>query len=285
MLVLTANGAPPRDAYPPKLREIEFKVAVVGGATVITVSLTAGEKRDLFKVFCDDLHEAIGHVASDEEAVQRLFTRAARWHHFMRSGSGRVLSDREQRGLFAELSVLREVAAPAIGIVAAVGAWRGPFGDQQDFAIEGRRLEVKSTEPSSPRSFEVSSERQLDYAATDGDTLALALVEVARVGSDEGESLAELVAAIREDCERAAPAALAAFDGRLAASGYCQNDAYEIARWDVWSLSIVKVDGRFPAIRASELPPSITHVRYTCDLAGVELQTVHNPFQATSEEE
>jgi hypothetical protein len=238
---------------------------------------------DRFRVFCTDLHQAVGHVGSDDEAVRRLFARAARWHHFMRAGSGRALSDREQRGLFAELTVLQELAAPAIGMAEAVAAWRGPFREHQDFVAKGYRVEVKSTEPQSPRAFEVSSERQLDQASVDGDRLSLAFVEISRADGYGGESLAELVAAIRHECERTSQAVRADFDARLAASGYTDQDVYDVARWEAREPAAFEVDAAFPAIRASELPSSITRVRYTCDLSGVELRPVHNPFHNTRE--
>jgi hypothetical protein len=283
MMVLASKSSPPENCQPPRLREIDFKVTPSTEGCVVTIALSTAEKLDLFKVFCDDLHQAIGHLRSDDEAVARLFVRAARWHHFMRAGSGRSLSDREQRGLYAELTVLRVLAAPSIGMGAAVTAWRGPFREQQDFISDGYRVEVKATALDTPRMFEVNSERQLDRALLEGDVLSLALIAICQADGDGGESLAELVAAIRRDCDAAGSAVRLSFEERLAASGYGDDEPYSNVRWDARAPVVFDVDTGFPAICASALPSSVTRVRYTCDLAGLELTAVQRPFGSPRE--
>lgn len=280
MLVLHSKYPLPSLHKLPELREISFRAEERGGRVVIALSLIDSEKADLFKVFCDDLIAVVGHLPSDIDAGYRLMERSFRWHYLLRSNSKRSLSELEQRGLLAELIVLRDVVIPAIGVESAISAWCGPFGAHQDFLIPGFRLEVKSTEPFNPRKFSVSSEYQLDRASSGGDVVSLALVEIERCtgGGSDGETLADLVDSIRRICHAVGVSASAEYEQRLLASGFFDDDVFRVIRWSYKAPWLVDVDIDFPSIRATALPSSVSGVRYDCDLGGFELTQARYPF-------
>ncbi len=280
MLVLHSSSPVPREYRLPELREIEFRVEERSEGAVIALSLIDPEKADLFKVLCDDLIGSVANVSSDRDAVRRLMERSYRWHHLLRSSSKRLLSEREQRGLIAELIVLRDIAIPALGAEAAVNAWRGPIGAQQDFLVPGFRVEVKATEPQAPRKFTVSSEHQLDRDGAGGDAVALALVEIARShdGSMVGETLAELVEAIRQVCAAVGSQASLGFEQRLNAAGFADDEPYSAIRWATKTPLLIDVGIDFPVISATALPAAISRVSYDCDLGGIDARIVLHPF-------
>jgi hypothetical protein len=280
MLVLHSSCPIPPGYRLPELRHIAFLVEEIGGRVVIALSLMDSEKADVFKVLCDDLVSVIGQLTSDEDAVCRLMERSFRWHHLLRSTSRRLLSELEQRGLVAELVVLRDVAIPAIGVESAIAAWRGPFGAHQDFVIPGFRLEVKSTEPLNPRKFSVSSEHQLDRAGAGADVISLALVEIARSTDIDvaGETLAELVDSIRVICSTAGAIASTEYEQRLMAAGFSDDGVYRATRWTFRAPLLIDVDINFPSIGATALPAAVSGVSYDCDLGGFEVRPAPNPF-------
>ncbi len=280
MLVLHSSCPLPSGFRLPELREIMFRVEERGKGIVIALSLVDSEKADLFKVLCDDLIAAIGHLLSDNDAICRLVERSFRWHHLLRSNSRRSLSELEQRGLVAELIVLREVAIPAIGVESAISAWQGPLGAHQDFLIPGFRLEVKSTEPRNPRKFSVSSEHQLDRAGAGGDVVSLAIVEIARGtgGGSGGETLVDLVDSVRRIAAAAGGGAAAEYEQRLMAAGFLDDDVYRVTSWVFRAPLLIDVGIDFPSISATSLPAAVSGVSYDCDLGGIEVRRVPYPF-------
>jgi hypothetical protein len=280
MLVLHCSEPLPSGYRLPELREIEFRVERRGDGALIALSLIGAEKADLFRVLCDDLIGAIGNVASGQDAVRRLMERSYRWHHLLRSSGRRLLSEPEQRGLLAELIVLRDVAMPTIGTESAIAAWHGPLGAHQDFLLPGYRVEVKSTEPQNPRKFSVSSEHQLDRAGAGGDVVSLALVEIAR--SDEfaavGETLVEVVDSIRRLCESAGGRASLEYEQRLIAAGFTDDHAYQATKWTFKAPLLIDVGVDFPSIGATALPASVSRVSYDCDLGGIGVRQAPCPF-------
>ncbi len=264
----------------PELRELEFCVERQPEGAVIALSLIDAEKEDLFRVLCDDLILTVGNVAGGQAAVRRLMERSYRWHHLLRASGRRHLSELEQRGLIAELIVLRDAAIPAIGTESAIAAWHGPFGALQDFLLPGFRVEVKSTEPRSPRKFSVSSEHQLDRAGAGGDVVSLALVEIAH--SDDfghgGETLVEIVNSIRGLCDRAGVRVSCDYEQRLLAAGVSDDCVSQAAKWSYKAPLFVDVGIDFPAIVASTLPTSVSGVKFDCDLSGISLRQALCPF-------
>ncbi len=280
MLVLHSSTPILNDYRLPKLREIDFRIEERGSGALIALSLIDAEKADLFKVLCDDLIYVVGNLDTDHDAALRLMERSYRWHYLLRSSSRRLLSEREQRGLIAELSFLRDMAMPSIGVAAAVDAWRGPLGAHQDFQVSGFRVEVKSTDPEAPRSFSVSSEHQLDPSGTEGDAVSLALIEIARSEdcAEVGETLTELVESIRRLCDAAGQCTRLEYEQLLSAAGYMDDDSYCTTKWSARSAFVIEVDNDFPAIRASALPSGIRGVRYECDLGCTNVKQVQFPF-------
>jgi hypothetical protein len=101
----------------------------------------------IFGQVCQDLVEVTRDVPR-EATARALFDRLLRWKRLLEPGNA-GLTLAKLRGLIGEVIVLRECLAkwPAAEVV---DAWRGPLEEDQDFALPGLLVEVKTVQPTSP---------------------------------------------------------------------------------------------------------------------------------------
>lgn len=286
-LLLLIHSSTSVQARPPRLREIDLGISTTSAGKVVMVRLEDSEQVAPFAVLCKNLVEAAGGITDQQEAAHRLIERSRRWHHLLRGGGDGLLSEQAQRGLAAELCLLRTHVIPNLSVEAAINAWHGPEGAAQDFHTVGHRIEVKATEPDQPRTFKVSSAQQLDPHDVGGDRLWLAMIETHRHDghASAGESLPDIAACIRGLIGPTAPSASVRFEELLLSAGYEDKDEYEANRWECRDPFFIRVDDDFPSIRGSRLPAAIRSVRYTCDLSGLALTSAPNPIASTPPED
>ncbi|MCI4064498.1 PD-(D/E)XK motif protein [Micromonospora sp. R77] len=180
----------------------------------------------------------------------------------------RSISRDREVGLVGELLTLIG-ACKRLGPQAAVSAWRGPHGEEHDFAIEDLDVEVKTT-ASERRAHWIGSLTQLQ--ATPPAPLWLVSHQLTEAGRGQGWTLGELVAAARGAA--AGPTASMELDAKLAAAGWAEPfDELCVTRWRRRSPSrafLVAED--FPRLTAHQLADTgfdyshVTDVRYRIDL-------------------
>ncbi len=226
----------------------------------VELVLTDQQHRDIFDLLIEDLVEAAVQPDDEKVGVSRFLARLSDWQHLLMRLPPAVLSRENQQGLWGELWVLREVVSPAVGIVAAVQAWRGPFGADQDFQLPGTSLEVKT---SSEHVFErliIASERQLDVASD----ISLALIALSiDVRPSHGETLPDMVHAVRSVSASAGCRELV--EERLALFGYRDEDAdsYADTGYAIRSCVQLAVRDDFPKITAKDLRTGVGDVKYS----------------------
>ena len=92
-------------------------------------------------------------------------------------------------GLFGELWFLTGQLIPAVGMLAAVEARRGPLGGVQDFQAGEWAVEVKTTRQAAPAAIRIASERQLQ---SDGlEFLGLVIVALKPPGGRDADARRE----------------------------------------------------------------------------------------------
>lgn len=167
-------------------------------------------------------------------------------------------------GLIGELLFLKDVLAPRMGLPFAIGAWRGPFGDEQDFAWAGTIVEVKTQGTSADRRLRISSEDQLD---TSGSRIVICQQGVAVSSGDDDmavslNGLASMLFAAVENSPKAR--------GKLAlgldAAGWREAPAYD-DRWMLVDRNYFEVVEGFPRIVRSDLRQGVEDVRYRIRVA------------------
>ena len=168
---------------------VGFRCTLVNGdgeqSTILEIALEDESVGEVFTVLASDIIDAAARAPDGGSAVRAWISRLRRWQKMLqRSAAG--LSSTEQRGLFAELHILREWMTPCLGMDRALRAWMGPLKGVHDFHTRIVHLEVKSSIAGQPQVMRINGERQLDDTGTPG--LAIAHLSLA-MSREEGESL------------------------------------------------------------------------------------------------
>jgi hypothetical protein len=247
---------------PPKFAGIEVKVDDDGDGRCRLV-LTLGDQSDfeLFRVLCHDLLSATARLARGDNGrgLPVVLDRLAAWQDLLRRKNEDLLSKQEVIGLFGELLFLRDWFLPVIG-QDAVSAWRGPFGDEQDFVHGDWIIEIKTQLSTSDQRIRVSSEAQLD---TSSGKIFLCHQTL---GSSSGNnpaarSLNEIVDEIRLALGSNS-GSLFNLDLALSGSGYVKRPEYDDGRWILASRSTYRVAGDFPRITPAMVMVGVEKVAY-----------------------
>jgi hypothetical protein len=234
------------------LRGIAVEALRDGNASALTVTLNNEDDSDVFEYFCRRLIQICSRCSSESDAVSQMLLEIERWHEFL--GRSRYGLSLEQRmGLFGELSFLDELLEKR-GHASAIESWEGPEGSPQDFVFPRGFVEVKVIGDLGTR-VRITSEFQLD--ASPMKTLYLRVFEIE--DSNNGYGLAELIHRIHS---RLDPALKGRFEEKLALSGLINTSQHEMESWRIKSDHIYLVDESFPALRASNLDPSVSSVQY-----------------------
>ena len=132
------------------------------GRPTMDIVLRDDSHSDIFTALVADLLSALAR--SDKPGTSSgklLLARLEDWRRLLATVSAQGLTAEQQRGLFGELSVLRDLLLPEAG-GAAVLAWTGPDRQLQDFQFPGGAIEVKTTSGNSAEIVRIANERQLD---------------------------------------------------------------------------------------------------------------------------
>lgn len=226
--------------------------------------LDQNELANIFGLLCEDLFNATRSIPNNVPAMRFVSNRLKNWRRLLEAGQYGMLGVDEVRGLFGELLVLGEYLSSGINVNAAVRAWNGPFGADQDFQFSDIVCEVKTIHPTSS-SVTISSERQLHSEVPKFVLHVIALDE----DTENGQSLNSLVGAIRSalfaDID-----ALAAFDERISAMGYLMREEYNQPILNVAYEARYNVSVDFPKFTPTDLPLGISKLRYHISLAHCE---------------
>jgi hypothetical protein len=216
------------------------------------------ELESIFAAFCADV---IARITADPkgEPIVIASNALSRWRSLF-SSAGRRLGPQQLRGLFAELVVLRRLISRPGG---NVETWTGPLKQPHDFSAGGWAVEVKASGVGETR-VRIHGIKQLQ--PPDSGALALAHLQVDE--DDAGQTVPELVAAIRGVC---GPTPLML---RLELAGYQTADEkhYENLRLRVVQETWYAVDDSFPRVISTsfaggQAPEGVDDLHYDVDFA------------------
>jgi hypothetical protein len=231
------------------------------GKALLIVRLRDLRGQDVFSVLAEDLaRRAVG--GSEAEAARRVLSALGRWQKFL-AVAGRSLSEEARRGLWGELWALEHVVTPAVGIEAAVSAWRGPVRAPQDFQHQGTAIEVKTRAARSPAVVRISGEQQLHEVPWQN----LFLTHIAVDEQDgAGESLPHRIARVRSLA--AATAAAELLEDALADAGWleAETEKHQTRGFIQRELDVFRVTASFPRLTPLVLPMGIGGVAYDLSL-------------------
>lgn len=269
LLILNHDPVNKPQSRLPRLKGLSINAVVPGddGKSILSVRLIEKEQREIFHRLCLDIVSATAAAQTEEEAIDRFLARTWRWHRLLRGGTDSRLSDQEQKGLLGELTVLREILAPAVGVADAVKAWTGPMNTPKDFELGRLCIEAKAHRGAATPYVIISTEHQLDL---DGiDNLFLYVSEVASAGENDrgSETVTSLSETIRKEIEDEDPSVVQLFEERLAATGFDWVDDYSDKSWLIGPAHVFEVRDQFPRVSATMLEAGVSNVRYSISLS------------------
>ena len=253
----------------PRTRGLDVQFARSGdNRAELRFTLTDDNLREVFNPLASDISATAQSQATAGEAALAAFTRFEHWRHMLQSLAESGLSPEARRGLFGELTVLRDYLLTALSGLDAVRAWTGPTAANQDFQAGDIAIEVKTSAGKEPQTLVISNERELD--GTGVTLLLLAHLSLDERRGGHGESLNSLISATRTAISD--PAATVLLDELLVRAGYLQHqrELYDEPRYAVRKQHFWRVADEFPRIIESDLRPGVGDCRYRISTSGLE---------------
>lgn len=251
----------------PTVRGVEL--LVVAADSRLQLVLEPSGDWEMFHALCLDLLSAADEGKDEVTALQLLVARLLRWQKFLSKGTGKLLDEREVRGLIGELLFLRDYLVSTVG-AAAVECWQGPMGLPQDFVFNGRLIEVKTFAAGSDPSVRITSAEQLTSRE-----VPLFLHLVCLVRQDGGLTLPSLADELRR-LLGPSPAATETFEDRLLTIGYVDLPEYRALSYAVTSVGDYAVRDGFPRLTTEQLPAGVKNVSYSICLSDLRPFAVPN---------
>jgi hypothetical protein len=268
-----------------KSRGIEIvtrRLSILGGPESRYVDLSCLDPLgfDVFDSLGGELARAV--AAGIEEPAVAARRLVGKWRRFWLTQPAVLLTRDEQIGLFAELWFIAYWMVPKVGAVAAIEAWRGPFGARHDIELLNCSIEVKATTSVSGRSHSIHGLEQL-LPPENGGLLLFSLM--LREEGGASNTLPGLVQRVR-DIASQDDDSIIQFETRLQQSKY-QDAAsvdYEALRLRVVSERLYAVIETFPRILPSSfsagVPDGVGEISYVINLSGFdELVVAKSPEQ------
>jgi hypothetical protein len=233
------------------------------GRPTIDIVLRDDAHSDIFTALVADLLSSLAVSGKPGTSGDLLLARLEDWRRLLATVSAQGLAAEQQRGLFGELSVLRDLLLPEAG-GAAVLAWTGPDRQLQDFQFPEGAIEVKTTSGNRAEIVRITNERQLDYRPAGQLFLVTIALDARREGL--GPTLPDLVGDLRSKMRPLGTTA--EFEQRLNMWGYLETQAHLYKDWHytVRLRLVHAVDGSFPRITERDLPDGLSDVSYMLDL-------------------
>ena len=245
----------------PTLKNINVQFRTVNGKALV-ISLLDNAHREIFETLCSDIVAAAEGAPDQAAALDRVLRRTRRWHFLLKGGSSKGLSKEEQRGLVAELALLREISTH-VSPETAIEGWTGPDGAAKDFEFPAACIEVKARRGAAKPYVSISSVDQLSDVT--GRQLFLRVYDVESAVIPEGDNLhghVKNTLALFEDY----PDCLNVLEECLEAVGYERGHDYEKRRWILGAERTFTVVNGFPRI-TPPLNSGVHNVTYAIDLA------------------
>ena len=224
LAVLVATVSVPPDIELPQSTGFSVTVERLPQDNESSILLLEADSERYYEVFArlaEDVQNNIAGAKNEEMLVTMFVARLQRWQG---------ISEMPQRysplTLWTDWPVggtmvfLLSSLVPKIGIDAAVRAWRGPDGANQDFEFDGQAVEVKTSSANPEGKVHISNILQLTDRGLDALYLRHILVSTHQ---QAGLSLPELILRVRNELS-VLPTAGQLFETKLFDAGYLDSE-------------------------------------------------------------
>ena len=233
------------------------------GTKILEFQLVNNEYEDVFLRLCWDL---INSTVGIPKPLTALIERYLKWQKLLQRMSSGTLSYERQKGLLGELLYLEEMIK-RIGCEAAVAAWVGPEGSDQDFVFCRDWTEVKTISIGA-KVVRISSLEQLNQNCI--GALHIFILESTTPGENRktlnGE-ISRIRALLMDD-----PIVRDKFETKLVMAGYNPTDKlkYEKNVFRFVEEREYSVDKDFPKLTSANVPIGVQECKYAISLSTIE---------------
>ena len=208
------------------------------------------DAKKVFFTFCENLIEAVSGITDEQKALASLKKRYITWKTMFKHDSGSKISRESLQGLYGELYFLKKYMFDKYTPDIAIPAWSGPDSKSKDFAVGDEWYEVK-TPGANATTIRISSLTQL--SSENPGHLVIVKVESMSDQFDNGESsVGDLFKYILDQINDETLEGV--FLSKLSAYGFDASDESFMAKFDVKSMNLYKVDNNFPRLTESDVP-------------------------------
>ena len=221
------------------------------------------ELTDIFILFIEDLIEKLKHISSSKDALVVVSQRINYWKRLFGKFTGGLLTPQQQRGLFGELYLLKELLENDISNSKYIlESWLAPSGTNQDFYFGKIAVEVKTSKSNNP-SIKISNEYQLDSSTL--ESLYLVFYNLNEYPNDEN-TLLSLINEIRS-LLNSIQDSLNIFNANIDLLGISQEleDEYNKTGYSIRNERYYRINSDFPKITTRNIDEAISKVSYDID--------------------
>lgn len=248
---------------PQQLAGIDISLDSCGGENIeLRLKLLDASQADIFKALCANLMSATERLGREQHkaGIDIIIHRLLRWQELLKARKENLLTRGQIIGLWGEIVFFRDLFLNHLPPLEALSAWRGPFGDEQDFIVADWLTEIKTQLSSSDRKIQISSADQLD---TVSGNIVICHQIVGPVANTDPRAMS-LNDMIKDVIQKINDwgSAVDVLQSILIESGYIQRSEYDEEKWTLNERCYYVVGEGFPAIKSSDLAIGILDVRY-----------------------
>jgi len=224
------------------------------------------EDLELFTVLCNNLIDITVNYETEKSMMNAVGNRLVRWQKLLKEARGKIFSTEKQMGLITELTCLKDIISPKLGLSKAIISWVGCESDKQDFSLENLLIEVKSYRTTKGPKVNINSVLQLFsekeplYLITYGITKTL-----------DGLNVDDLINSIRKKLQEEPKKILEDFNDKLYDFGYIPELIdNELDRFSFDKVKAYYVSNSFPKVDPRILKSEILNLKYSLDLTNCQ---------------
>lgn len=244
--------------------EITLNVSSIGEFSqkpFIKFAQSIPQSENIFESVISDICDRVVQLKETVSLSSVLKQVLTEWKLFFEKFENKILSIATQKGLFGELTFLKDVLLKKYSCSVAMQFWTGSERTNHDFQIIRNAVEIKTTSSKQHRKFNISSERQLDNTGLDNLYLVLYFLNVHVNMPDRTlpALINEIGTIIQED-----PYASFIFEVKLSKYGYStmHTDKYDVGFSSSGMKTFSVVEG-FPRLLQKDVPNGIGDIKYS----------------------
>lgn len=243
-------------------KEIDLIFNILENDIEIYLLLKNKNNLEIFNILCRDILGVTLNATPTKDKVDQIFLRLKKWENLLSKGSKYIFSKEAEKGLFGELTILKDFIIPKFGVEKGIVNWSGPEFDKHDFIIDDLLIEIKTYTSNKGKKIYISSPEQLHSSSLQN----LYLVAVEIIQSEEGKIIQNLIDQIKSLIIEF-PDLINIFELKLINYGYikeiCEN---ELEKYGNISTEFYLIDDNFPRINLLNIPTGVLNLKYIVDL-------------------